>query len=100
MNIIKNLEGNDLKISLDGRLDTVSSAEVEKSIKGSLKTGFNLILDCERLVFLTSSGLRAILSIQKEVYANGGKMVLRNVNPEIMNIFEMTGFANILIIEN
>lgn len=100
MNIVKNLEGTDLKISLDGRLDTVSSAEVEKSIKGSLKTGYNLVLDCEKLVFLTSSGLRAILSLQKEVYANGGKMVLKKVNPEIMNIFEMTGFSNILIIEN
>ncbi|MBQ6516068.1 STAS domain-containing protein [bacterium] len=100
MNIVKNLEGNDLMISLDGRLDTISSAEVEKSVKGSLKSGYNLILDCSKLVFLTSSGLRAILSIQKEVYANGGKMVLRKVNPDIMNIFEMTGFSNILIIEN
>jgi len=100
MNIVKNLEGNDLIVSLDGRLDTVSSAEAEKSIKGSLKTGYNLILDCSKLVFLTSSGLRAILSIQQDVYANGGKMVLRKVNPEIMKIFEMTGFANILIIEN
>ena len=100
MNLVKKLEGNDLTVSLDGRLDTVSSSEVEKSIKGSLKTGFNLILDCSKLVFLTSSGLRAILSIQKEVYANGGQMILRKVNPEIMNIFEMTGFANILIIEN
>ena len=100
MNLVKKLEGNDLMVSLDGRLDTVSSSEVEKSIKGSLKSGYNLIIDCTKLVFLTSSGLRAILSIQQEVYSNGGKMILRNVNPEIMKIFEMTGFANILIIEN
>jgi len=100
MNITKNLEGNDLTIFLEGRLDTVSSVEFEKSVKGSLKTGFNLMLDCSKLEFLTSSGLRAILSIQKDVYANGGKMILRHVNQDIMNIFTMTGFSNILIIEN
>ena len=100
MNITKNLEGNDLTVSLEGRLDTITSAEFEKSVKGSLKTGYNLVLECSHLEFLTSSGLRAILSIQKDVYANGGKMILRKVNSDIMNIFNMTGFSNILIIEN
>lgn len=97
MNMHKTTEGSTLCIALEGRLDTTTAplleAELEKSIANSTK----LIMDFDKLEYLSSAGLRVLLSAQK-VMNKQGEMVIRGVNETIMEIFEVTGFIDILTI--
>ncbi len=98
MNIIKKTEGNKLTIALEGRLDTNTSPQLEGELRKSVEGITELVLDLADLVYVSSSGLRVLLSAQK-VMNRQGSMVIRNVRPEIMDIFEVTGFVDILSIE-
>ena len=98
MNIKKEQNGTELKISLEGRLDTTTAPELESELKASLEGVSELDFDFESLEYVSSAGLRVLLAAQKTMNRQG-KMVIKNVKPEIMEIFEVTGFVDILTIE-
>ena len=98
MTINKTLHGSTLELKLEGRLDTNTAPELEKTIKDSLDGVTDLILDLGELEYLSSAGLRVLLSTQK-IMNKQGSMVVKNVNETIMEIFEITGFSDILTIQ-
>lgn len=98
MNIIKSLEGKTLNIALEGRLDTTTAPQLEAELKQSVADNTELDLDFAKLEYISSAGLRVLLAAQK-VMNKQGKMVIRNVNDVIAEVFEVTGFADILTIE-
>ena len=98
MTIQKFAENNEVKFALEGRLDTVTAPELEAALKDSFKGTTSLILDFEKLEYISSAGLRVLLSAQK-VMSKQGTMKIVNVNDIIMEIFEVTGFSDILTIE-
>jgi len=99
MTVQKKENGTELLVSLEGRLDTVTAPQLETVWKESLDGVESLIVDMEKLAYISSAGLRVLLSAQKTMNKQGG-MVIRNARPEIMEIFEVTGFVDILHIEN
>ncbi len=98
MNINKKAEGSTLYISLEGRLDTTTAPQLEAEINQSIGGVTLLEMDFEKLEYLSSAGLRVLLSAQKTMNKQG-KMVIRHVNETIMEVFEVTGFIDILTIE-
>lgn len=98
MTIEKNLNGTELTVAVVGRLDTGTAPDVEEVLKESFEGITKLILDFEGLVYLSSAGLRVILQAQKTMNKQG-EMVVRNVNETVTEIFEVTGFYDILNIE-
>ena len=98
MTITKEQNGQELSIALDGRLDTTTSPELEGELKGSLDGITSLTIDLAALDYISSAGLRVLLSAQKTMNKQGS-MVVKNVSEEIMEVFEVTGFSDILTIE-
>ena len=98
MDIIKNQEGSRVNIALKGRLDTTTAPQLEAELRPVLSEATELNFDLADLQYVSSAGLRVFLSAQK-VMNKQGDMTLRNVSPEIMEIFEVTGFVDILNIE-
>ena len=98
MTINKNLEGNTLTIALEGRLDTTTAPELEKELKSSLDGVKELVFDFTKLDYISSAGLRVLLSAQK-LMNKQGEMTITHVNDVIMEIFEVTGFTDILTIK-
>ena len=98
MTIDKQLNGSELTLALNGRLDTTTAPELETVIKENLAGVTNLVMDFAKLEYLSSAGLRVILSAQKTMNKQG-EMVIRNVNETINEVFEITGFIDILTIE-
>lgn len=99
MMIRKSLENDVLTVFLSGRLDTSNSAEFDSAVRESADSVNEVVLDMRGLEYTSSSGLRVILALHKLMDAKGGKLVLRNVNSYIMEIFDVTGFSDILKIE-
>ena len=98
LNITKNEENNALTLSLEGRLDTVTAPQLDEEIATSIEGVTLLVLDFEKLEYISSAGLRVLLSAQKKM-KNQGEMKVVRVNETINEVFEMTGFADILTIE-
>ena len=98
MNIVKTNEGTKLTLALEGRLDTTTAPQLEAEVKGSLDGVTELVMDFSQLEYLSSAGLRVILAAQK-LMNKQGKMVIRHVNETILEVFEVTGFIDILTIE-
>ena len=98
MTIDKQLNGSELTLNLNGRLDTTTAPELETAIKENIAGITNLVMDFAGLEYLSSAGLRVILSAQKTMNKQG-EMVIRNVNETINEVFEITGFIDILTIE-
>ena len=98
MVINKNVEGKNMTIALDGRLDTTTAPQLEAELKDSIDGIEKLVFDFENLGHLSSAGLRVLLSAQKTMNKQG-EMVITKVNETIMEIFEVTGFVDILTIE-
>ena len=94
--IIKNVEATTLEIN--GRLDTTTAPKLETVINECSESTKNLVLDLEKLEYISSAGLRVLLSAQKKM-KKLGSMKVKNVSEAIMDVFEMTGFADILVIE-
>ena len=94
INCVQN-EG-DLLVVLDGRLDTTTAPELESFLNSHYDSISTLVIDCEKLVYVSSAGLRVLLSAQKKTK---GAMKLIRVCELVMEVFEMTGFADILVIE-
>ncbi len=97
MTINKTQEGTHLDLALAGRLDTTTAPQLEAELKQSIDGIQELTMDFAGLEYLSSAGLRVLLSAQK-VMNKQGTMVIRNVNETIMEIFEVTGFVDILTI--
>ena len=98
MTINKNLDGSKLTVALEGRLDTTTSPQLETELRNSVDGITELIFDLADLDYISSAGLRVLLSAQK-VMNKQGEMKIVNVKPEIMEIFDVTGFVDILNIE-
>lgn len=97
MTITKTGENGKLTVTLEGRLDTATAPELEKEL---VLDGVNdLALDFSELRYLSSAGLRVLLGAHKKMNAKSGTMIIRNVNEMIMEVFEATGFTDILTIE-
>lgn len=92
-----NSDGN-LTISVEGSIDTVTAADFEKQVKDALNGAKNLVLDFEKVEYVSSAGLRAIISLNS-IMEEQGKMVVKNVSEDVNEVFEMTGFDEILNIE-
>ncbi|MEF9988408.1 MAG: STAS domain-containing protein, partial [Christensenella sp.] len=90
MTINKTVNETELTLTLSGRLDTTTAPELEDALKNSLDNVNSLILDFEALEYISSAGLRVLLSAQK-VMNKQGKMVIRHVNDTILEVFEVTG---------
>ncbi len=98
MDINKNRTEAELTVVLTGRLDTTTAPQLEQALKDELDNLDSLILDFEKLDYISSAGLRVLLATQKVMGKKGG-MVIRNVNDTVIEIFEVTGFIDILTIE-
>ena len=98
LNIQKTQENDSILYQLEGRLDTVTAPELEASLQEALVETTNLVLDFEKLDYISSAGLRVLLSAQK-IINNQGTMKVIHVNDTIMEIFEVTGFNEILTID-
>ena len=98
MKITKTGNGTSLNIALEGRLDTTTAPELDAVLKESLDGITELVLDFEKLEYLSSAGLRVLLASQKTMNKQGS-MKISHVNETIMEIFEVTGFSDILTIE-
>ena len=98
MTIYQEKSGSALTVTLDGRLDTSTAPALEKTLKESLDRVSELTLDLTGLEYISSAGLRVLLAAQK-IMNRQGKMKLIHVNEIIMEIFEVTGFSDILTIE-
>lgn len=99
LNIKRSEENEAASFALEGRLDTVTAVELEKAIQQTLPGVKAVTLDFEKLDYISSAGLRVLLSAQKQMNAKGGEMKLRRVNETILEIFAVTGFSDILTIE-
>ena len=97
MTINKTKNGPELSVALEGRLDTTTAPELEAALKESLDGVAALTIDLEKLEYISSAGLRVLLSAQK-IMNRQGEMKLVKVNEAIMEIFEVTGFSDILTI--
>ena len=98
MTIEKNLNGTELTVTVTGRLDTTTAPQLEAEFKQNITGVEKLVLDFATLEYLSSAGLRVLLAAQK-VMNKQGEMVVRNVNETISEIFEVTGFSDVLTIE-
>ena len=98
MTIKKTQNGSELTIALEGRLDTTTAPQLEESMKESINDISELIMDFEKLEYISSAGLRVLLSCQK-IMSKQGSMKVIHVSDLIKEIFEVTGFIDILTIE-
>ena len=97
MTIQKTLIGNELTLALEGRLDTMTAPELEQELNSSLDVAESLILDFSKLDYISSAGLRVLLSAHKAMAGKGGMKVI-HVNEIVSEVFEVTGFSDILTI--
>ena len=98
MKITKNMNGTTLEIALEGRLDTTTAPELEQELKASMDAANALTLDFGKLDYISSAGLRVLLSAHKAMSKKGG-MKVTHVNEIVSEVFDVTGFADILNIE-
>jgi anti-sigma B factor antagonist len=98
LNINKNAAGSNLTVSLEGRLDTTTAPQLEEELKSSLDGVTDLVIDIKDTQYISSAGLRVLLSAQKTMNKQG-KMVVKNPSEEVKEIFDVTGFSDILTIE-
>ena len=98
MTINKTANGSNLELALIGRLDTTTAPQLENEVKTSLGGVKELTMNFADLEYISSAGLRVLLAAQK-IMNKQGKMTLKNVCPDIMEVFEITGFIDILTVE-
>ncbi len=99
MTITKNAQGEALTIAIEGRLDTTTAPELEAELKSSLDGVTALTFDLKSMQYISSAGLRVLLSAQKTMNKQGS-MVIKNASDDVKEIFEVTGFSDILTIED
>jgi anti-anti-sigma factor len=93
-------EATETVVYINGRVDTVTASNLEMKVSPLFKeSGITLVFDCAGLEYVSSSGLRIILTAHKMVSATGGKFILRNLNKEVRQVIDLTGFSRILAIQ-
>lgn len=98
LKIAKTEEGNRIVFALEGKLDTITSPDLDEQVQDSLEGVEELIFDFNKLKYISSAGLRVLLKTQQDLPA-GGEMKIVGVDPIIMDIFDAVGFSEILNIE-
>lgn len=98
LNITKKQEAGDLTVALDGRLDTNTAPELQSAVEPLLGSISTLLLDCGKLDYISSAGLRVLLTFEQELENQGKEMKLCQVNGIIRDVFDVTGFLDILTI--
>ena len=98
MTITVNKNGTALEVAVAGRLDTMTSPELEKELNGQLDGAETLVFDFTNVEYISSAGLRVLLSAHKRMSTKGG-MKIKNINEIVREVFEVTGFTDILNIE-
>ena len=98
MIITKKQDGTNLEIALEGRLDTITTPELERELDASLDAADTLTLDLANLAYISSAGLRALIAAHKVMSAKGGMKIV-NVNEIVREVFDITGFAGVVEIE-
>ena len=98
LDIKKTIEGEKALLELSGRIDSNTAVELEQAVKASIDGITELTLDMKETEYISSAGLRVLLAAQKQMNKQG-KMKVFNVNETVMEVFEITGFADILTIE-
>jgi len=96
MTLNKKLEGTTLTVKVEGRLDTLTAPELETALEDNYSNVKKLVLDLEKLDYISSAGLRAVLGAQKRMAKQEGNMEVIHVNKMVMDVFEVTGFTDIL----
>ena len=87
-------------VTLEGRLDTVTSSEFENKLNPYFNMqGIELVLDCASMEYISSAGLRVVLMAHKSITTKSGRFIIRNLSNEVRSVFDMTGFSRILTIE-
>ncbi|MBR5901202.1 STAS domain-containing protein [bacterium] len=89
----------ELTVAVKGRLDTLTSPKLESELEPSIAKARSLVLDLAEVDYLSSAGLRLLLTLQKRFKREGGSFALRNIQPGVMEILRMTGFLKILSVE-
>ena len=98
MKINSTKDAGKVTVALEGRLDTITAPDLEKELKILNEGAEEVIFDFADLEYISSAGLRVLLSEQKSLQPSGGKMIVKNVNEVIMEVFEITGFVEVLTI--
>lgn len=99
MNITKEYNEKELTLSIEGRIDTITSKDLESEINNELGNFDSLIMDFSNLEYISSAGLRVLIATQKKLKTDNIPFVIRNVNNTVGEIFRMSGFNKILKIE-
>ena len=99
MKITKNYNEKDLLMSVEGRIDTITSQELDKEINSEIGNFESLTLDFADLEYISSAGLRVLIATQKKLKASDIPLVIKNINDAVREIFRMSGFDKILKIE-
>ena len=95
MEIVKNIEGTKETFSVKGNLDTVTSPDLQKEIDGMTPDIKEIFFDFASLDYISSAGLRVLLTANKKMMASGGSMTIANTSPSVREVFDMTGFSDI-----
>ncbi|MCI1722261.1 MAG: STAS domain-containing protein [Lachnospiraceae bacterium] len=98
MTIEKKLNGTEMTMAVEGRLDTITAPELEAALRDPANPYDSIVLDFAKLDYISSAGLRVLLGEEKLMSGKGG-MIIRNVNDAVMEVFNMTNFSEILKIE-
>ena len=99
MDIIVVEENGAKVVNINGRLDTVTSPDLEKAVNPLIGIGQTVVFNCEKMEYISSAGLRVVLSTHKLCSASGGRFIVRNLTTEVKSVFDMTGFSKIMTIE-
>lgn len=97
MNVTINQEGNKYNVILEGRVDTSNAAQFEQDLKPLMEaSNAEIQIDCSGMTYTSSQGLRYFLMLQKHVMSHQGSLVLCNMQPQVKEVFDITGFSNII----
>lgn len=96
MKVTKALEGKQLTVSIEGRLDTLTAPELERELKPAMEGIDTLVFDLMDLAYISSAGLRVLISAAQAMTRQGGSMTVVNSSSDVRNIFEITGLTDIL----
>lgn len=99
LTIGKNQANETLTVSVEGRVDTATSPQLDTEVKASLEGVTELILDFAKVSYISSSGLRVLLNLHKTMAGRGGKLIIRKPTEMVLEVFDVTGFADVLNIE-
>lgn len=99
MEVIINKQEGKALVELKGRIDTTNAEQFQRDVNPLMEADqLDIDIDCAGLDYTSSQGLRTFLMLQKSVNARGGQLVLRNMNPMVKEVFDITGFSNIITI--